>query len=119
MSSNVATLPLKFTYLFAPGRNPRTTVPSKYTRSCFFLVFSYIFISSGILRSVIDYGLPLPFSQLREHSKLSYRIVSIQRMRAFYIVLARHRTGSLGQRVNGSLGSSFTSGSPGHHFDPV
>jgi len=28
-------------------------------------------------------------------------------------------TGSLGHRVNGSFGSSFTSGSPGHHFDPV
>jgi len=32
---------------------------------------------------------------------------------------ARHGTGSLGHRVNGSFGSSFTSGSPGHHFDPV
>ena len=31
----------------------------------------------------------------------------------------RHGTGSLGHRVNGSFGSSFTSGSPGHHFDPV
>jgi len=28
----------------------------------------------------------------------------------------RHGTRSLGHRVNGS---SFTSGSPGHHFDPV
>jgi len=27
--------------------------------------------------------------------------------------------GSLGNRVNGSFGSSFTSGLPGHHFDPV
>jgi len=26
---------------------------------------------------------------------------------------------SLGHRVNGSFGSSFTSGSPGHHFDPM
>jgi len=34
-------------------------------------------------------------------------------------VPARHGTGSLGHRVNGSFGSSFTSGSPGHHFDPV
>ena len=25
----------------------------------------------------------------------------------------------LGHRVNGSFGSSFTSRSPGHHFDPV
>jgi len=31
----------------------------------------------------------------------------------------RHGTGSLGHRVNRSFGSSFTSGSPGHHFDPV
>ena len=31
----------------------------------------------------------------------------------------RHGTGSLSHRVNGSFGSSFTSGSPGHHFDPV
>ena len=31
----------------------------------------------------------------------------------------RHGTGSLGHRVNGSFGSSFTSGSPSHHFDPV
>jgi len=31
----------------------------------------------------------------------------------------RHGTGSLGHRINGSFGSSFTSGSPGHHFDPV
>jgi len=31
----------------------------------------------------------------------------------------RHGTGSLGYRVNGSFGSSFTSGSPCHHFDPV
>jgi len=30
----------------------------------------------------------------------------------------RHGTGLLGHRVNGSFGSSFTSGSPGHHFDP-
>jgi len=29
---------------------------------------------------------------------------------------ARHGTGSFGHRVNGS---SFTSGSPSHHFDPV
>jgi len=28
-------------------------------------------------------------------------------------------TGSLGHRVNGSFGSSFTSGSPGHHVDPA
>jgi len=34
-------------------------------------------------------------------------------------VYTRHGTGSLGHRVNGSFGSSFTSGSPGHHFDPV
>jgi len=33
--------------------------------------------------------------------------------------LTRHGTESLGHRVNGSFGSSFTSGSPGHHFDPV
>jgi len=32
---------------------------------------------------------------------------------------SRHGTGSLGHRVNGPFGSSFTSGSPGHHFDPV
>ena len=31
----------------------------------------------------------------------------------------RRETGSLGHRVNGSFGSSFTSGSPGHHFNPV
>ena len=31
----------------------------------------------------------------------------------------RHGTGSLGHRVNGSFGSSFTSGSPGRHFYPV
>ena len=31
----------------------------------------------------------------------------------------RHGTGSLGHRVSGSFGSSFTSGSPGHHFDTV
>ena len=32
----------------------------------------------------------------------------------------RHGTGSLGHRVNRSFGSSFTSGSPGHHhFDTV
>ena len=31
----------------------------------------------------------------------------------------RHGTGSSGHRVNGSFGSYFTSGSPGHHFDPV
>ena len=35
------------------------------------------------------------------------------------VVDSRHGTGSLGHRVNGSFGSSFTSGSPGHHFDPV
>jgi len=34
-------------------------------------------------------------------------------------VCIRHGSGSLGHRVNGSFGSSFTSGSPGHHFDPV
>ena len=28
-------------------------------------------------------------------------------------------TGSLGHRVSGSFGSSFTSGSPGHHHDSV
>ena len=33
--------------------------------------------------------------------------------------VARHGTGSLGHRVNGSFGSPFTSGTPGHHFDPV
>jgi len=37
----------------------------------------------------------------------------------FHPVHDRHGTGSLGYRVNGSFGSSFTSGSPGHHFDPV
>jgi len=31
----------------------------------------------------------------------------------------RHGTGSLGHRVNGPFGSSFTSESPGHHFDLV
>jgi len=31
-------------------------------------------------------------------------------------IFNRHGTGSLGYRVNGS---SFTSGSPGHHLDPV
>ena len=31
----------------------------------------------------------------------------------------RHGTGSLGHRVNGLFGSSFTSGSPGHYFDLV
>ena len=31
----------------------------------------------------------------------------------------RHGTGSLGHRVSGSFGSSFTYGSPCHHFDPV
>jgi len=30
------------------------------------------------------------------------------------LIAARHGTGSLGHRVNGSFGSSFTSGSPGH-----
>ena len=30
-----------------------------------------------------------------------------------------HGTGSLGHRVSGSFRSSFTSGSPGHHFDPA
>jgi len=38
------------------------------------------------------------------------------------LVTALHQTygtGSLGHRVNGSFGSSFTSGSPGHHFDLV
>ena len=30
-----------------------------------------------------------------------------------------HGTGSLGHRVSGSFGSSFTSGSPGYHFDLV
>ena len=35
------------------------------------------------------------------------------------LIAARHGTGSLGHRVNGSFGSSFTSGSPGHHFDRV
>ena len=35
------------------------------------------------------------------------------------VVDSRHGTGSLGHRVNGSFRSSFTSGSPGHHFDPV
>jgi len=34
-------------------------------------------------------------------------------------VANRHGTGSLGHRVSGSFGSSFTSGSPDHHFDPV
>jgi len=34
-------------------------------------------------------------------------------------VCVRHGTGSLGHRVNGSFWSSFTSGSPGDHFDPV
>ena len=33
-------------------------------------------------------------------------------------VYTRHGTGSLGHQVNGSFGSSFTSGSPGRHFDP-
>jgi len=31
----------------------------------------------------------------------------------------RHGTGSLGHRVSGLFGSSFTSRSPGHHFDSV
>ena len=31
----------------------------------------------------------------------------------------KHGTGSFGHRFNGSFGSSFTSGSPGHNFDPV
>jgi len=35
------------------------------------------------------------------------------------VCVRRHGTGSLGHRVNGSFGSSFTSGSPGYHFDPV
>ena len=35
------------------------------------------------------------------------------------VLFIRHGTASLGHRVNGSFGSSFTSGSPGHHFDPV
>jgi len=35
------------------------------------------------------------------------------------IVAIRHGTGSLGHRVNWSFGSSFTSRSPGHHFDPA
>ena len=30
-----------------------------------------------------------------------------------------HGTGSLGHRINGSFGSSFTSGSPDHHSDPA
>jgi len=34
-------------------------------------------------------------------------------------VVTGHGTGSLGHRVSGSFGSSFTSGSPGHHFDPL
>ena len=34
-------------------------------------------------------------------------------------IQTRHGTGSLGHRVTRSFGSSFTSGSPGHHFDPV
>ena len=34
-------------------------------------------------------------------------------------IFVRHGTGSLGHRVSGSFGSSFTAGSPGHHFDPV
>ena len=33
---------------------------------------------------------------------------------AHAVVHSRHGTGSLGHRVNGSFGSSFTSGSPGH-----
>ena len=32
------------------------------------------------------------------------------------LVLTRHGTGSLGHRVNGSFGSSFTSGSQGHRI---
>ena len=35
------------------------------------------------------------------------------------LLCSRHGTGSLGHRVNGSFRSSFTSGSPGHHFDPM
>jgi len=38
---------------------------------------------------------------------------------ASFLLRTRHGTGSLGHRVNGSFGSSFTPGSPGHHFDPV
>ena len=47
---------------------------------------------------------------------ISHRIIhyGIQQMHS--IILTRHGTGSLGHRVNGS---SFTSGSPGHHSDPV
>ena len=38
-----------------------------------------------------------------------------------YVIRTRHGTGLglLGHRVSGSFGSSFTSGSPGHHFDPA
>ena len=47
---------------------------------------------------------------------ISHRIIhyGIQQMHS--IILTRHGTGSLGHRVNGS---SFTSGSPGHHSDTV
>jgi len=47
---------------------------------------------------------------------ISHRIIhyGIQQMHS--IILTGHGTGSLGHRVNGS---SFTSGSPGHHSDPV
>ena len=52
-------------------------------------------------------------------TSFAQKLLSVVRVKHFfhwsqYVVNARHGTGSLGHRVNGSFGSSFTSGSPGH-----
>jgi len=85
----------------------------------------------------------LAIGHFSEHTNTAYRIVSRQTNSRFVSsdhsidatrsidrrppessctsphLSIRHGTGSLGHRVNGSFESSFTSGSPGHHFDPV
>ena len=49
----------------------------------------------------------------------SARSAHFSRFAVFRSVRSRHGTGSLGHQVNGSFGSSLTSGAPGHHIDPV
>jgi len=64
------------------------------------------------MHGVSPTGLP---AVLLHRNRLTFFDASSQR----YVIRTRHGTGSLGHRVSGSFGSSFTSGSPGHHFDPA
>ena len=81
-----------------------------YFRMHHFVVkFSESFIASG------GKGALTPLTKiLRTFRRRSYDGVEVAAD-----VDTRHGTGSLGHRVNGSFGSSFTSGTPGHHYDPA